>query len=455
MGSFRERTKGIVGGLAFWMILAGSASCQEVKQVPTLAARTPAALTSAASTPAASTADASVRPAQANIPAPLAVNSIVESSEPGEVVTTSQCPPGAPCHRCRQNGSPENWPCPCHGATSCDACYPDLTKSLCPKKCDFFLEPPRLDWYGTMEGAAIRRNPTEAVDFASLGPGVPVDVILSTRQFDYDLGASGHFMIGRTLGECFQIEGEYLGVVQEQDSAAVRDTSPNELGGLGNLFSPFGGFGVNPVVGLDYNNFAEIRYVSALHSAEVNVRRKIPLAPSRLAVSALVGIRYIGLPEDFEYLTISALPTPGGAVNAVHVTTNNEMIGPQIGARTEWYLENRWWLNFEIKGAVLNNRAKQTTVYTNIVDGVGHEYTFSDRESHTAFAGDLSLKFVYRWTPNISTHLGYQAMFLQDLALAPNNFNRNVNILTQGPAELNHDSASIYHGPFAGIDFGW
>jgi hypothetical protein len=334
---------------------------------------------------------------------------------------------------------PQNcWPPPC-GLLPCDACK--QAKSLCPDKDDFFLLPPRLCWYGVADGAAIRRDPKGDFNFASLS--TPGNIVLSTRNFDYDFRAAGHFLVGHEISDCFQIEGEYTGVTEAEDSAAVRDPR-------GNLFSPFSGFGASPINGLDHNNLAQIRYLSSLQMVELNIRRQVPMPPDRLAVSVLFGVRYITLPEKFAYLTQTTTPTP--TTVTIDVATDNQMIGPQIGALFEMYIDNRWWMNFEIKGAVLNNRARQSTTYSNSADGT---FSAGQREDHTAFAGDLALTFIYRWSPHFTTRLGYQALFLQDVALAPDNFNTDINIVTQGPARLNHNAGTVYHGPHAGLMFGW
>ena len=383
------------------------------------------------------------------------------------------CPPtsGPPyCERCltspdcRQCGNvpqpdlsipPECWPPPCRGIEQCDP-----LKTCCPLKDDFFLVPPRPWLYVVSEGAAICRRPVHGDDFAAIPmlPGAalpaPVDIVLSTNEFSYDFTAAGRLVVGCTLGECFQIEGAYMGVSQAENMAAVRDATSNEFGGVGNLLSPFGGFGLDPIPGLDFNNLAQIRYTSSLQGAELNLRRKMPLPP------VLFGVRYIGLPEDLDYLTQSDVnaagtTTPGGATNAIHVRTTNEMVGPQIGALFEFYSDNRWWVNFEMKAAVMNNRASQSTVYHNIDAGIVHNFFGERQEDHTTFAGDLSLAFVYRWSPHFTTRLGYQALWLTSQALAPDNLNTDINILTQGPAQLNHGAGILYQGPFAGIMLGW
>jgi hypothetical protein len=236
----------------------------------------------------------------------------------------------------------------------------------------------------------------------------------------------------------------------------VRDATPNLPGGSGNLFSPFGGFGAHPIIGLDYNNIAQISYASMLQSAELNIRRKVPMPPGRLSVSILFGVRWVGLPEDFDYLTQSSLPAPGGAINWIHVTTENQMVGPQFGALLEFCSDNRWWVNLEMKAAVMNNRSRQLTTYVNIDNlGNAHRFEGSQSEDHTAAVGDMAVTFVYRWSPNFSTRLGYQALYLTGTALAPANFTSNINQLTLGPAQLNHSENTVYHGPFAGVTVGW
>jgi hypothetical protein len=359
---------------------------------------------------------------------------------------------------------PEDWPPPCHGP-ACDTCN-DPLRTACPNKDDFFLVPPRLRLYVVADGAAFCLQPQEYTDVASLnGPG---NIVLSTRDFNKDFAFAGRTLVGCTLNDCIQIEGVYTGVTQASDTASVRDISRNGVGAQGGLFSPFGGFGAAPLPNLDYNNLAQIHYSANFQSIELNVRRQIPMPPERLAVSFLFGVRYISQPSDLDYFTQSDVsfsqvgtPVLGSTVtNSVRVSTENQMVGPQIGGLFELYVDNRWWINFEIKAAVLNDRARLSTSYTNTIsapgglNAQGHTF-FNDEENHTAFAGSMDLTFVYRWSPRCSTRLGYQATFLQDIALAADNFPANINVLTQGPAELNHKTGAILHGPYAGVMFGW
>jgi hypothetical protein len=326
----------------------------------------------------------------------------------------------------------------------------------------------------------MKRVPRTPVDFAALGlipPGGggvtgPELMVLSTSDFNYDFKAAGHLTVGHTFGDCVQLEASYMGIQQSSNTAAVRDNSFNGLidangnAMTGDLFSPFGGFGTFPVDNLDYNNFAQISYTSSLQTAELNVLRKIPLVPERLSMSFLFGVRYISMVEDLQYDTQSTVVSnppnpllPGTSNNSIHVSADNQMVGPQIGALFELYTDNRWWINTEIKAAVLNNHASTSTAYTNALNvgnGGDSKSTYSRATGdHTAFAGDLAITCVYRWSPHFNTRVGYQALWLEGTAQAPNNFNTNINIVQQGPAQLNHDSGVVYHGPFAGVELGW
>ena len=215
-----------------------------------------------------------------------------------------------------------------------------------------------------------------------------------------------------------------------------------------------------PIDGLDYNKYAAISYNSTLKGGELNIRRQLPAPPWDGIVSILFGVRYVGLPEDLSYLTVSDVTSsgiivPNGATNDIHVATTNEMIGPQVGVLFEFYAVNRWWVNLELKGAVLNNHSQETSTYANLDNGISTTYVSSQSGNHTSFAGELDLTCVYRWSPHFMTRLGYQAVWLTDMARAQDNFSTTINFYTNHNTQLNRDSGILFQGPFAGIELGW
>jgi hypothetical protein len=325
----------------------------------------------------------------------------------------------------------------------------DPVKSLCPDAADFFLLPPRTPWYGYIDALALKRDATHNQDFQELGAGGPV--VLSTEQMNFDFRAGGKAMIGHTLNDCVSVEALYYAVNSWDVSESANDAA-------GNLYSPFSNFGLNPIPGatVDNNNFASIRSYSSLQNFELNIRRQLPMPAERLTASILFGLRYIDLPEQFDYFTRIGVPGGANTSNAVDVQTGNQMIGAQVGAMFEFYLENRWWANFEIKGAIFDDMTQQTTAYTQTTPGGGPATSaFGVHQSGTSYLVDIDLTFLYRWTPHLATRIGYQAMWLEEVATASANFSTNLDVLQHGPAQVNQNSNIIYHGPHAGIMLTW
>ena len=314
--------------------------------------------------------------------------------------------------------------------------------SNCPDRI-IDCKPPRMPWYVRTEGVALARDANHDVNIASLIN--TSNTVLSTRDLDYPFQLGPRILIGRTINECYQIESSYFNVAQSDDSAAVRDSQAR-------LFSPFVNFPVGHDPEYHQNTFVSIRGTSYMQSAELNLRQAITMPPGRMAASYLVGVRYLTVGEGFEYLSHSGV----GPSNFVRTDTGNDLLGLQLGAMLEFFKEDGWWVNFEVKGAVCNNRANQHTLFSIVpLVGAPEDYVGSLGRNGTAFVGDLALTVVYRWGPRASARFGYQAMWIDRLALAADNFNTDVSILTQGPAQLHRDANVVYHGPFAGLELAW
>jgi hypothetical protein len=350
----------------------------------------------------------------------------------------------------QQAGRAEEAGRPCRGAAAGDDCARD------PCEPTVFPTPPRFPWYFQADALALRRDVHGATDVASLN--TPENIVLSTRDFDEPFKGGARLLLGRTFGDSpFQVECSYFATDQLNASAAIRDVTPNIPGGgtTGNLFSPFTKFGNPAVEGADYNTFVSIQESSTLQNGELNVRRLLPLPPGRFTGSILVGARYMQIGEQFDYFSESQLP-PGGSTNAVQTRTRNELWGPQIGVLLDCYIEDQWWVNFGIKGAICNNSAFQETRYVNTGStALSGDYYHSRSGSATTYLGDLHLTFVYRWTPNFTVRIGYQAIWVQGLVLASENFHPSLEQLRLGPAEFKDTGKTVYHGPHLGAELAW
>jgi hypothetical protein len=323
--------------------------------------------------------------------------------------------------------------------------------SACDDAC--FTAPPRCPLYFRIDGVMLRRDVHGATDAATLDN--TDNLALSTRDLDMPFNAGPRFLVGHTFDDSpYQVEFSYFWLSDLNESAAVRDNTLNVQGTLGNLFSPFTGFGLTPVVGLDYNNLVSIREISFMQNMELNLRRQLPMPQERLATSFLIGARFVGIREQFDYFSQSDSPA-GGATNAVRVRTRNELYGFQIGQLFQFNVDRQWWIDTELKGAICNNAGGQSTVYTQAIAGVPTTSTSSLSRSGTSFVGDIALTLVCRPTAHLTTRIGYQAIWMTGMAIAAKNMNTDVDILIGGPPQLNLRGTVVYHGPQAGLEITW
>lgn len=171
----------------------------------------------------------------------------------------------------------------------------------------------------------------------------------------------------------------------------------------------------------DANN-GTVSFSSDLDNAELNLRRRVAMPADRhvcAQMSCLVGLRYMNVTEELV------------ATDGARTTTDNDLVGVQIGTLAQFLVHNRAWIDFEIKGAILMNDAERS--WDNAV--------FAS-EDGTSFLGDLSLQFNYQFAPSWTIRAGYNAMWLTGVALAAENHNALC---------VDHDGDVVYHGPNIGL----
>jgi hypothetical protein len=308
-------------------------------------------------------------------------------------------------------------------------------------------------WYARTELLALYRDDKDRFDFATFGAQGPTAI--STSSFDPEFRAGIRTTLGKTLGTWYRLEATYFGSYSWSDEAAVRNLDNNDQGGTGNLYSSLSNFG-DPagVPGLDYNNYVWSRFRSNLNNGELNLRRRILMRPGHYEASFLVGTRYLNIGEEFEFLTASSLPGPGVTTNNVLSETSNELIGVQIGFLSQFLVQPRLWIDFEMKGGIYHNDTSLVRDYTSI-DGNGATSSFagSDSRNRTSFVGDLSLQFNYQFARHWTFYGGYNVIWVTGLALGANNAALDADLLTLGPTLVDHGGDMVYHGPNLGLVF--
>ena len=297
----------------------------------------------------------------------------------------------------------------------------------------------RPRWYVLADLMPLKRDQTDDVVFQKLGRGG--EEVLDTDDCANEFDAGARVGLGYELGPWYRLEASYLGAYEWGGRETVRDLGINGRLTRGRLFSPFSSFG-DPfgIAGLDFNQFASVQMNSKLSSVEFNLRRRWNLRTQRYhyaATSFLVGIRYVNVDEELQYVTESDVPRGEGAINDIEIGTDNDLIGAQLGWLSQFMVHERGWIDFEMKGGLYDNRGSVNTLYT-ASDGAANvlgRFGYSDARDRTSFMGELSLSYSHHVSSMLTFRAGYNAVFLTGLALASENLPTDINLLTLGPAK--------------------
>ena len=328
---------------------------------------------------------------------------------------------------------------PCEGSVDC---LPETV--ACPG--DFVAHRPS-SWYFTADFAPLTMDRLDGVALARIGPSGPV--VLSTEDLQTEFAAGGKYTIGRRIFDCYRLEGTYIGFHSWEDERLVVNSATNSLGGSGNLSTYFSGFS-NPITaGLDGANFVSASVRSNFQSGEINVRYWGDMPPGPLDVSLLIGVRYIRIEDQFNFVSQADRPLPAGTTLDLQSNTLNDMWGAQIGIEFACLVSSRVWFDFDLKGGIFSDRVDLSTSALNN----GASTLITDTRNRTAWLGDLSLIANWQMTPYWVLRAGYQALFFNGLSLA---HEQNVSpIFPNVVGVLNDRGAAVYHGPILGIGANW
>lgn len=190
-------------------------------------------------------------------------------------------------------------------------------------------------------------------------------------------------------------------------------------------------------------------YASRLYNAEVNVRRN----PWR-GLTVLAGFRWINLSEELQGLL--APPNTNGAGTFWDTQTKNNLYGFQIGMDAKLLERNRFSIDGVVKAGIFDNHVDEATAarMTRI------QFGESASTDHAAFVGEIGLQAKYQLTQRLLLKAGYEAIWLQGVALAPGQIAETYCHGSLVPQEeyvqalgVNCNSGAFYHGATAGLEF--
>jgi hypothetical protein len=117
---------------------------------------------------------------------------------------------------------------------------------------------------------------------------------------------------------------------------------------------------------------------------------------------------------------LSDVPNPPGGSVVIYppfwtTSTRNDLYGAQIGVDAKLLEFGRFSIDGVIKAGVFDNDAEQTTV----VSMAKQLYTAQATTNEAAFAGEAALQAKYQLTKGLALKVGYEALWLDGVALAP------------------------------------
>lgn len=179
----------------------------------------------------------------------------------------------------------------------------------------------------------------------------------------------------------------------------------------------------------------EADYASQWHSFEINGRHEF--CQQRLAV--LAGFRYVEVDENWGFTLVDTAP-----LYELEASTRNRLYGFQLGGQAAlWDRGGRLSVNAVGKAGIYGNRAAQDTLF------VTAEASATDARTAAAFLGELELVGKYRITERLSLLGGYRLMWIDGLALAPEQLAASDGF----GGGIDTSGEAFFHGALVGLQY--
>jgi hypothetical protein len=266
---------------------------------------------------------------------------------------------------------------------------------------------------------------------------------LNFDQFDFDYEPGADVSLIRSFGCGSGIEARYLGLWNFEDTVSV---GPFPAGGVFYNTTP-----PTPAI-FDGATTINARYESELNSGELNYR-----CCARPWLTMLGGVRYLQLDEEFGAQFNFAGST---AFNSVLVGSEalNDLYGAQVGADVCIFESRGGCLRVSGVGkagayyAHSENRQSVLTINANGVPILA--VAGRDVDDQVALVAEACGQVSYKISGNAAVVVGYQVLFLQDVALASDQIAAGGNIFTPS-ARIDTNGDILFHGANAGLIFGF
>lgn len=185
-------------------------------------------------------------------------------------------------------------------------------------------------------------------------------------------------------------------------------------------------------------------YATKLNNLEFNARWN-PCC----ALTLLAGLRWVELRENLQG-TLTP-PTFSWEPPFWNTDARNNLYGFQVGADGKLLDSGRISIDGLVKAGIYDNQAEEATGVS-IFKATRLSYASTN---HAAFVGEIGLQCKYQITDRLAATAGYQAIWLDGVALAPAQIDQTVTIpldivVVRG---VNCDGGVFYHGATVGLEY--
>ena len=167
----------------------------------------------------------------------------------------------------------------------------------------------------------------------------------------------------------------------------------------------------------------------------------------------LAGFRWVNLGEKL----VGALDPPTWLFTKEppfwDTTTTNNLYGLQVGSDWKLWERGRFSIDGLVKAGIYDDNAEETTGVSVIFKQVRQASTSTN---HAAFVGETGLQCKYQVSERLLLKAGYEAIWLEGVALAPGQIQETCCTLAPMSVQalgVNCNSGVFYHGATAGLEY--
>ncbi len=286
--------------------------------------------------------------------------------------------------------------------------------------------------------------------------GIAGPIVLETADLDFQHEPGLRAFARYQVNAVYNLEAGYLGVV-DWDSFAGASSSTDSL------YSAFSQFGVNPFGGFDDVDQAALHRINLradLDSVEINLRRSWTGPRHRIFGSCLAGVRYVNWRERFQFFADVqqhvdpiGMVVRGPAQFDYQVLADNDLVGFQLGSELGVCLLPGLNVTAEFKAGIYGNRASQDTTISST--SIAPPLVEAADTEDAALVSEAGAYLIYQIHPLMKLRAGYQALFLDGIALAAENFNSQPPFAGSRTVSINDNGNAFAHGGLFGMEIGW